>query len=167
MRGPIQAPQRPSTAAGTRPGPNAGYAPPSEMFQFDAYNQPPPARNFMPPRPGTSQGNHTGPGAMARPGTSSGLRDGAAMQRPPLSKEAQLDAYMPDFEAQPVQGQRLQDPVGLPLDGAPEAHKAPVMTVITCYSARWPWPRDKECFTQLTKQTNARKLAYQSQCLMR
>merc|ERR1711881_420303 len=32
MRGPIQAPQRPSTAAGTRPGPNAGYAPPSEMF---------------------------------------------------------------------------------------------------------------------------------------
>lgn len=128
MRGPTQQPQRPSTATGMRAQPNNALPAPRNDFQFDSFDPPPPPRDFMPQRPGTSQGYHGSPGAQHNAGPSQGYGDGVAapLQRPPMSKEAQLDAYMPDFEAQPVQGRHLQDAVGLPLDGAPEAHRTPL-----------------------------------------
>jgi len=43
-----------------------------------------------------------------------------------MTKEAQIDAYMPDFGSGSLAGGPLQDAIGLPLDGAPEAQKAPL-----------------------------------------
>ncbi|KIV99667.1 uncharacterized protein PV09_08722 [Verruconis gallopava] len=123
MRGPARPPDRPSTATGTRPQGN-GFVGPRNNPSFNSYDQAPPSRNFMPNRPGTSQGYRDGPGPMQRPGTSQGYRDGPGpMQRAPMSKEAQIDAYMPDFDSAPAQTRPLQDAIGLPLDAAPEASK--------------------------------------------
>jgi TPR repeat protein len=106
-QGPMQAPDRPSTASGMRPHPNM-YASsplndsgPRAVPQMQAPN--------MGPRQPNGDLNY---GANGQP------------QRPPFrSKESALEAYMPDFEAQ-TDSRPLRDAVGIPLDAAPEAGMA-------------------------------------------
>jgi TPR repeat protein len=102
--GPMQAPERPSTASGMRPRPN--------MYANSPLNdsQPRVTPQMQAPNMGYRQANgDQNYGAAGQP------------QRPPFrSKESALEAYMPDFEAQP-DPRPLRDAVGIPLDASPEA----------------------------------------------
>jgi TPR repeat protein len=96
--GPMQAPERPSTASSMRPHAN-GYAPQ-------------PMNDFQP--------------RMAPRQNKEGFFGGTPgqPQRPPFrSKESALEAYMPDFDAQ-EDTRPLRDAIGIPLDAAPEAVSA-------------------------------------------
>jgi TPR repeat protein len=105
--GPMQAPERPSTASGMRPSANGYASQPTRDFQ--PRMAPQMQAQSMAPRQG-NEGSYGG--TLGQP------------QRPPFrSKESALEAYMPDFDAQ-EDTRPLRDAVGIPLDAAPEAVSA-------------------------------------------
>ncbi|KAF2434698.1 hypothetical protein EJ08DRAFT_656933 [Tothia fuscella] len=133
--GPMQAPPRPATASGSRPQAN-GHS--NQHNNFSNNNFQPrmaqaPQMN-MPPRTGTPQGLYS------------------PEERPPLiSKGSALEAYMPDFDAQPSTSQPLRDAIGIPLDAAPEAGPA-LYSVRSATPTRAPGP---DAFYQQSHKTRS------------